>query len=296
MIDAPLVTQKSWGWRIAAYLFLAGLGSGSALLGIVCGFLSGSLAPVTKAGLLTGPICASLGCLFLLIDLGRPSLSHRILWRPWDSWISRGFFILSGFIGSALILILFWIGPWPLIRDGGFLWNVLGFTAGVFAFLTSIYPAFLLGCSPIPLWNTPILPVLFLVSSASMGTAATAVWAARIPGLYAPALSFFTELEAFLIVLELFLLFLYFHGMKLSETAKVSAKKILAEKFAPLFWGGVVGIGLILPFILEAAGAILLPAFFVLVGGYFLRYVIVLAGIKPPLSVHGVTLPVPDRN
>jgi polysulfide reductase chain C len=224
-------------------------------------------------------------------------VSYRILRRPGDSWIARGFFILSGFIGSGLALILFWIGPWPLIRAGSILWNVLGFTAGVFAFLTSIYPAFLLGSSPIPLWNTPILPVLFLASSASMGTAAMVLWAVGIPGFHSQTLSFLVETEALLIVSELFLLFLYFHGMKLSETGKRSVRKILAERFALLFWGGVVGIGLVLPVVLEAAGgSTVLPALSVLIGGYLLRYVIVLAGIKPPLSVQGVILPIPDRN
>ena len=296
-MGAPLVTQKSWGWRVATYLFLAGLGSGSTLVGIASGFLFRSSSIVTKVGLFTGLPCVIVGCLFLFIDLGRPSLFHLIIRRPKDSWIARGFFILSGFILLGLALILFWIGPWPLSKAWSSLWKVLGCIAAVFAFLTSIYPALLLGCSPIPLWNTPILPVLFLVSSVSMGIAAIVLCTVHVLGLPSQEVSFLVDLDAFLIVLEIFLLLLYFHGMKPSGTAKISVRKILVERFAPLFWGGVVLIGLVIPFVLELAGGwTLLPALFVLIGGYLLRYVIVLGGIKIPLSVQGVILPILGKN
>ncbi len=44
-------TQKLWGWQAAAYLFLAGLGSGSLFVGIVHGFLYQE-ASVAKMGFL----------------------------------------------------------------------------------------------------------------------------------------------------------------------------------------------------------------------------------------------------
>ena len=296
-MDTPLTTQKSWGWRVATYLFLAGLGSGSTLVGIGYGFLFRSPSMVTKVGLVIGPPFVIMGCLFLLIDLGRPSFSYLLIKRPKDSWITRGFFILSGFILLGLVHIVFWIGPWPLIKDWSSLWNVLGGTVAVFAVLTSIYPALLLGCSPIPLWNTPILPVLFLVSSASMGIAAIVLWTVHVLGFPSQEVSFLLDMDAFLIVLEIFLIILYFHGMKLFGVAKISVKNIVVGRFAPLFWGGVVLIGLMIPFVLELTGGwTLLPALFVLIGGYLLRYIIVMGGIKIPLSVQGVILPIPGKN
>ena len=296
-MNTPLAAQKSWGWRIATYLFLAGLGSGSTWVGIVYGLLFRPSTFVTKVGLLVGPPCVLLGCFFLFFDLGRPSLSYLILRRPKASWIARGFFILSGFILLGWVLILFWIGPWPVIRDWSSPWIILGCLTGVFALLTSIYPAFLLGCSPIPLWNTPILPVLFLVSSASMGISAIVLWTVHVLGLSSQEVSFLVHSDAFLIILELFLLFLYFRGIGPSGAAKVSARKILTEGSAPLFWGGVILVGLVIPFILELTGeSTLLPGVSVLIGGYLLRCVIVLGGIKVPLSVHGVILPIPGKN
>lgn len=296
-MEKRLVTQKSWGWRIATYLFLAGLGSGSALVGIAYGFLFKYPSAVAKVGLTMGPPFVMMGCIFLLLDLGRPSFSYLMMRRPKDSWIARGFFILSGFILIGLIDIVLWIGPWPLIKDWSSLWNFLGCVVTVFAVLTSIYPALLLGYFPIPLWNTPILPVLFLVSSASMGIAAIILWMVHALGFPSQEVSLLLRLDALLIVSEIFLLILYFHGMNLFKTAKISARNILVGRFAPLFWGGVVLIGLVIPFVLEMVGSWpLVPTLCVLIGGYLLRYIIVMGGIKIPLSVQGVIIPIPGKN
>ena len=61
-----------------------------------------------------------------------------------------------------------------------------------------------------------------------------------------------------------------------------AAKPIISGHFAPLFWGGLVAIGLVVPLVLEFVGhgrAALgtVSAVLVLVGGFILRYVVVMS-------------------
>jgi formate-dependent nitrite reductase membrane component NrfD len=51
-------------------------------------------------------------------------------------------------------------------------------------------------------------------------------------------------------------------------------------QLAPLFWGGLVAVGLVLPLLVDLTGLKVpgaIPAALVLVGGFILRYVIVMA-------------------
>ena len=61
-----------------------------------------------------------------------------------------------------------------------------------------------------------------------------------------------------------------------------AAKPITSGPFAPLFWGGLVGVGLIIPLLLDlfghrlkAMGAV--SAALVLAGGFVLRYVVLMS-------------------
>ena len=60
-----------------------------------------------------------------------------------------------------------------------------------------------------------------------------------------------------------------------------SAAPLLSGHLAPLFWGGLVALGLVIPLLLDLAGGLrvpaVVPAVLVLVGGFVLRYVIVMS-------------------
>ena len=59
-----------------------------------------------------------------------------------------------------------------------------------------------------------------------------------------------------------------------------AAGPIISGHLAPLFWGGLVVAGLVIPLLLDVSGLKLpgaVPAALVLVGGFILRYVIVMA-------------------
>jgi len=296
-MDRPFETQKIWGWQAVLYLFLAGVGSGCVLVGMVYGFWYE--APfVAKIGLIAGIPLVILGSLFLLLDIGRPIALYLSPGRPMDSWISKGFLILSAFIILGLIQIALWVWPGGLMGDFSNCWKIFGVVNGVLAIFTSLYPGVLLGCSPIPLWNTPMLPVVFWVSSLSTGAAAILLMLQMFGVDLSPGgLSFLIYSEAVLIVLEAMLLGLYLYGIKLVAAARASVREIVSGRWAGRFWVGLVGAGLVIPFLsVTVWKGELLSAVGVLVGGYILRDVVIRGGIKMPLMAQGVIIPIPGKS
>src|SRR5512135_696825 len=161
--------QIEWRWLIAAYLFLAGVGGGAYLAGVIADFAGGAdWTTVSKIGVFLGVPCVLIGTFFLLADLGKPGNAWRVWMKPGTSWIARGTIIIVLFMIFAAIQTAFWIWPFP-----GAIENARGGIAvlgAIFGFLTVIYTGLLLAYSqPIALWRTALLPVLFFVSALSTG-------------------------------------------------------------------------------------------------------------------------------
>jgi formate-dependent nitrite reductase membrane component NrfD len=59
-----------------------------------------------------------------------------------------------------------------------------------------------------------------------------------------------------------------------------AAAPLLSGHLAPLFWGGLVVLGLVIPLLLDLLGGLripaVVPAALVLLGGFILRYVVVM--------------------
>jgi polysulfide reductase chain C len=61
-----------------------------------------------------------------------------------------------------------------------------------------------------------------------------------------------------------------------------AARPITSGHFAPLFWGGLVGVGLLVPLVIDFVGHRVkvlsaVAALLVLAGGFVLRYVVVMS-------------------
>ena len=65
--------QREWGWLIAAYLFLGGVGAGAYTIAAMNGFAGEGLDAATSVGLWIGFPALLIGTVFLLADLGTPS-------------------------------------------------------------------------------------------------------------------------------------------------------------------------------------------------------------------------------
>src|SRR5512142_707628 len=163
-----------WGPLIAWYLFLAGMGAGAYVIGYAASLLGEKYQPLVKPGVFLGAPLVAIGSLLLLLDLGNPLRFYLGFLRPGNSMISVGIYIISVFIvlgGIHLLALLF-----KQIKLGERALKWLSGLAAVFALATAIYTGLLLGVvKAVPFWNTPMLPLLFLVSAVSTGAGAVLV-------------------------------------------------------------------------------------------------------------------------
>ena len=282
--------QVEWRWIIAAYLFLAGVGGGAFLAGVIADFAGGAAwLTVSKIGVFLGMPCVLIGCLFLLLDLGKPINAWRVWMKPGTSWMARGTIIIVLFMIFAAIQTAFWIWPFPgAIENARGVIAVLG---AVFAFFTVVYTGLLLGYSqPIALWRTALLPVLFFVSAVSTGIMAI-VFTGQFLGVEAAQLALLAKIDAVVLLLEMFVVAVFMYNAYRTIESKYSAKRILAGAVAPAFWLGVVACGLVIPFFLELFGgeglAAGLAAVLGLFGGLCLRYSILAGGALGQLTAVG---------
>jgi formate-dependent nitrite reductase membrane component NrfD len=139
-----------------------------------------------------------------------------------------------------------------------------------------------------------MLPLLFLVSALSTGMMAV-ILIASIGGGQAEAVHALARTDVLIIVLEMFVLAFFLHGTHRVPESRASAQLVLMGSVAPLFWWGVVLLGLTAPLVLDLIGlyalegraaitASLLGAVCGIIGGLILRQVVLAGGIHAPLK------------
>lgn len=173
-----IALQTSWGVQIALYLFLGGLAGGTALVtGIVQLKQGERFKNLVRFGAWAAVLLLLAGVLCLVAEVTMP-LRAMQLWRAFTnptSWMTIGAWLLvAGIVATGL----FALAATPAI--GG---KVLGQKAPSFKRVLAIISAVLGACIAIytgillcvllnhPLWNTPLLPVLFTVSAFDTGIA-----------------------------------------------------------------------------------------------------------------------------
>jgi polysulfide reductase chain C len=302
--------QRMWRWEIAIYLYLAGMGAGSYIIGTMINWLFNPTLPITISGfhldlakpaLLWGPLFVAVGAPFLILDLG---IKRRFLYaclNPKTSWVARGFLILSTFIVLGLIVFGFsFLCPqWLVDRPGP--WLLLEVVSVVFALATALYTGVLLkSVKYVPIWNTPLLPVLFLASALSTGSMGIILAMMGSGLLFSQAETLIllahrmVHPERVLIVIEGLILALYLYSRyRAKDQGETSVRLLLSGKLKPLFWGGVVFTGFIFPFTLEYTYSccpdypelLYATGIFLLCGGFFLRLGVLASGVKEEIPM-----------
>lgn len=294
-----------WHGEVAAYLFLGGVVAGLMALTGLWLLLKRDEPRSAHLSLLpwTAPILLSAGMFFLWLDLENPFNAYRFYFvlKPtspmsWGSWILLAIYPASimmawlttpntirervlGFIETrsrVLSRLAEATDEWILDNGRNVAW--INVAAGVGL---GIYTGLLLGTMAArPLWNSAILGPLFLTSGLSTGAAYMLLYALKDKERV-----FFTRLDMGLIMAELTLLAIWLIGMATGGALSQEAMDLIVSgAYAPAFWGLVVGIGLVGPFLgdwmEQAQGHIpgRMAAFLVLVGGFALRWIIVYAG------------------
>ena len=158
-----------------------------------------------------------------------------------------------------------------------------------------VYTGLLIGVvHGVPLWNTTILPALFLVSALSTGLAAAAIIAVAKPiedkQLVEEHFFYLNQVHALMVIVELILIFSWiFIAANGADASRESVAMLLSRELSLLFWIGVVFLGIVDPLIILVYEVVLrrpLMAFgsyvsdgSVLVGGFILRYLVIAAAV-----------------
>jgi len=261
--------NPAWTWYIVWYFFVGGLAAGAYMLAAVADlFGRREDRPIAKLGYSIALPLVLLSTILLTLDLGMP-LRTLYMFRlvRLDSPMSVGSWALLGFgLASFVSLVL-------VLRDrpGDLrIRQVVAIPGGLLGFFIASYTGVLLGATNRPLWagNDWIGP-LFLASAFSTGVAGLAVLAhdgvARLRRFHLVA-----------VVVEALLLIVFL------ATLGAHARLFLSGSLAPLFWGGVVVLGLLVPFALAFTGRTrpieAVAGVLVLVGGFALRYLVLTGG------------------
>jgi len=293
-----LEVQKSWGWLVVIYVFLAGLGGGTFLFSFILIFM-GRYESISRIGALIGPLVVLLASILLIFDLGSATRAYRLFTTPatlLSSWMIRGAWILTAFIilGLAYALPLFspfaWL-PWDQASGLG---QGIGIAAALLSIIVPIYPGLLLGViKSIPLWNTPALPPLFFLSGLDTGIAALVLISLSFPSTIGiDGFHVLGAIDIVLIVLLLVALGTYVEIVR--QTGLTAATSIHLLK-TPLFIGGVIILGLVVPLGLLSLSAFMsdiqtirvlggISSILILAGAFLLRFSVVTSGVR--IAVH----------
>ena len=221
-----------------------------------------------------------------LIFLGKPQRFWRIVTRPQSSWLARGFIFVMLFIVFSAIQMIFTY--WLPGTAGEIIFKVL---AGLTALAVAIYTGFVLNTvKAVPFWNSPLLPLLFVLCGILGGFGLSVIIA--LNGGHVNI----TAAEAgsrWLLIINAFLIIIYlWRAAERESTGKQSVLEQISGSNAPIFWTGVVILGIIIPlviafssyFISEISATILVTGVGCeVVGGLALRYCVLKAGAYNPL-------------
>lgn len=289
-----------WHWPVPAYLVTKGIGSGVfALLALFFGLdLVNFSRPLAVWGNLVALLFIGLTTLLLVIDLDKPARFYTILTRPqWQSWLTRGAFILIGFTAVAglwLLLegaVLLRLAPFSIanLARPVFLWVGFGLALG-----SAVYTAFLFGqAEGRDLWQSSLLP-FHLVVQAVMAGAGVLLLLGFFVRMPQPMVMGLTWIYGGTLVLDLFITLFGEFGMPhASEAAARAAHDIRAGHYRRHFWWGSLGLGHLLPLIILLVSAFLGSLAFIplvvavlatLGGLYLFEYAFVMAPQQIPNS------------
>ena len=289
--------EPVWNSLIAWYLFLAGMGGGAFITSAFLHWRHPHAVTMRKIGHVIAPVAVAIGLVLLMFDaeggLHNPLRFALLLHNPF-SVMTWGVVFLAGFMVVSVVVLAL-----DVLKKGVPRW--LELVGAAFGLCVGMYTGALLGVvKTFPLWNTALLPVLFLVSAMSAGAASVLLTAIfKHPEEFNRA-GVLKKFHFCLPIIEFVLVAaLLFVTMYNSTAGFESVWSLVAGKWAPLFWVGLVAVGLVLPTVLECRLLFFSSKEFeesrtahyisaasdaaVLVGGFLLRFLIVMAAL--PITV-----------
>ena len=289
-----------WTWEVAMYLFLGGLTAGVMVFAALMTVMHrDEEAPFASRRLaLFAPLVLSAGMTTLFLDLEHKLFVYRFYMSfqilspmSWGAWILIVIYPIS--IMQILSTFRSGYGFFATFVDRIAMGRALldwceryryaiAMTAIPLAVALGIYTGILLSAfGARPFWNSGVLGPLFLVSGMSTAAALVALVAREHSER-----ELFTRIDVALIVVEIALVALFLINLATGTGQQIEAlQSVLGGSYTLVFWVLFVGIGLLVPLLLEMLEisgvsrklAMLAPVL-VLLGGYALRQIMLDAG------------------
>lgn len=264
-----------WGWPIAVYLLLAGISGGALIVALMIRYYKKQKedTPLLKAASLVAFVTIAIGMVFLVGDLDKPLYFWKILINyNLTSVMSIGVLAISVYIPLTLIMCLYVFEkeilsyiPQNKAKLVDYFVLLMGILkklrplvevlSVVFAIIICAYTGFLISVLVrFPILNTAILPALFVVSGLSAGTASASLMAALLfkEDTHSSDLKTLHTIEWPIMATEIMFIAMLFVSLLVgNEFQKTTLSAFTNGAFSSLFWVGVIGIGFIVPLLLN---------------------------------------------
>jgi len=286
--------QETFGALIAIYFYLTGLSAGSFVLSTLA-FVFGmeKFKPIGKIGVILATLFLVMAPLALLVHVGQPFKAwHLFVHLNITSPITWGSFLLTLYPINCIIYGFFMFkGNKPMTR----LFGTIGIPLAIFV---HGYTGFILALGKArALWNTALMPFLFLISAMVSGIALMILISVVKDRFFSQEKAVNRDLVfglgkllVAMILIDLFLVLSDVLVLLVSHAeAQEVAHLILTGKFAFYFLVVENLLGKIIPAIIllvprfRNLTTVTIASVLVVVGIFFMRYVVVVGGEFLPL-------------
>lgn len=285
---------ETFGIYIAIYFYLTGLSAGSFIMSTLAyGFGLTPYKPLGKIGVVLATLLLVAAPMFLLIHVGQPLKTwHLFSYINLTSPISWGSFLLTLYPINCLIYGFF------MFKGNMKLTKIFGLIGIPLAIMVHGYTGFILALAKArALWNTALMPILFLVSAMVSGIAMMILvcyvkdrFFSKEKKINTSLLYSLGTMLAGMIVFDLFLVLSDILVLITAHTeAKEAADLLLYQNFSPFFvfmenlFGKIIPLTIIVTPRFRSVPGLIIASILVMVGIFFMRYVVVLGGEFLPL-------------
>ncbi len=286
--------QEAFGIFIAVYFYLTGLSAGSFILSTLAyGFGMEKYKSLGKVGVILATVLLVIAPLFLLLHIGVPHRAwHLFVYLNFESPITWGSFLLILYPINCIIYGYF------MFKEQKKQTRLFGLIGIPLAVSVHGYTGFILAFGKArALWNTALMPILFLVSAIVSGIALMILvciikdrFFSKQKKIDYPLLENLGKMLAWIIVFDLFLVLCDILVLLISHSdAQAAAHLLLSGKLFPLFLIVENLLGKIVPFVLLSVprfrnlATMIIASLLVIIGIFFMRYVVVIGGEFIPL-------------
>ncbi len=289
-----IMHQEAFGIFIAVYFYLTGLSAGSFILSTLAyAFGMEQYKSLGKVGVILATVLLIIAPLFLLLHIGVPHRAwHLFLYLNFESPITWGSFLLILYPVNCIIYGYF------MFKEKKKQTRLFGLIGIPLAVSVHGYTGFILAFGKArALWNTALMPILFLVSAIVSGIALMILvcivkdrFFTKLKKINYPLLENLGKMLAWVIVFDLFLVGCDILILLISHSdAQDVAHLLLSGKFFPLFLIVENLLGKIVPFTLLIVPrfrnlvTMIIASLLVIIGIFVMRYVVVVGGESIPL-------------